>query len=145
MERIVANSDVGPVTASPDQRAVVARALITISLAAGTLGLGIPFGSASGPESTTITPLEWIISILAIIGALGLLVDFLHPWRSILWRTAFAEMAVGFLWISSAVYELIVPSDASVQWRVAHALMYAGYAVLALTTWRWINRGRIRR
>jgi hypothetical protein len=118
--------------------------LITITLALGTLGLAVPFGSASGPFTFELTPLELIISGLAFIGSLGLLLDFLHPWRSYLWRTAFAEGAVGFLWMSSAIYELINPGEATINWRIGHFLMYLGYAALALTTWRWVNRGNTR-
>lgn len=131
-------------TASPEQSLQVARGLITIALAWGTLGLAIPFGSAQGPFNLNINPLEVFLSLLALVGALGLLVDFIHPWRSRLWQMGFAEMAVGFLWASASFYELVVPSLATWEWRIAHALMYGGYSVLALTTWRWINKGNTR-
>ena len=117
---------------------------MTISLAWGTLGLAVPFGSASGPFVFTIDPLEVIISILALVATIGLLVDFWHPWQSRLWRIGFAEMAVGFLWSAGAFYELIVPSPATLNWRIGHALIYGGYAILALTSWRWINHGNTR-
>lgn len=140
----MASSDAPEITASPEQSRQVWRALSTITLVVGTLGLAVPFGSSNGPTSFSITPLEIIISILAAIAAVGLAVDFFHPWRSVLWRTAFAEMMVGFLWSSAAVYELINPGNVTLNWRVGHFLMYAGYAVLALTAWRWVNRGNTR-
>jgi hypothetical protein len=148
---LVAGSDAGPLTEEPEaphasnaQKADVGRALITIALAWGTLGLSIPFGSESGQFLFTINPLEIFLSVLAFIGAVGLLVDFWHPWRSWLWRVGFAEMAVGFLWTAASIYELIVPSAATFQWRLGHSLIYGGYAILALTTWRWINKGNTR-
>jgi len=130
--------------ASSAQSAQVARALITVSLAWATLGLAVPFGSSGGASNLDVTPLEWIISIAALVTALGLLLDLVHPWRSVLWRIGFSEMFTGFLWAASAAYELFLPGDATLLWRVGHALIYGGYAVLALTAWRWINVGRIR-
>jgi hypothetical protein len=104
----------------------------------------VPFGSATGPFVDTIDPLEWVISALALIGVAGLLLDFFHPWRSRLWRSAVAEMMVGFLWSASAFYEVIVPSPATWEWRLGHGFIYGGFAVLALSSWRWINKGNIR-
>ena len=146
MGRVVASSDAEPLAphASADQKAEVGRALITIGLAWGTLGLAVPFGSSTGPFVFEITPLEIFISVLALVGAVGLMVDFFHPWRSYLWKTGFAEMMVGFLWSAASVYELIVPAPITLQWRLGHALIYGGYAVLSLSTWRWINKGRTR-
>jgi hypothetical protein len=142
----MASGDPGSVnpTASSEQRAEVGRALITISLAWGTLGLAVPFGSSTGPFVFEITPLEVFISLLALVGAIGLVLDFFHPWRSYLWRVGFAEMMVGFLWSAASVYELIVPGPTTIEWRLGHSLMYGGYAILSLTTWRWINKGNTR-
>jgi hypothetical protein len=134
---------------TPDRQSVlVARDTITISLAVACLGQSLPFGAASGPTNSgldDLNPLEWTLSILLFLMAVALVLNFFHPWRSWAWRVGLAEMIAGAIWVMVGTYELLVPNDSTTLWRLGHALPAFGWAILALTTWRWVNVGRTRR
>ena len=138
------NPSTAPERGNFDAHLVFARAVITLSLFIATLGVSIPFGASSGQFTWDLNPLEWILSGLAFLSALGLLLDFIHPWRSWLYRVGVAEMAAGGVWAAIGSYELFLPGATTWPWRLGHALPAFGWMVLALTVWRWINVARTR-
>jgi hypothetical protein len=132
------------VSAAPTQSYNVARATITAALAVASFGQSLPFGASTGPTVFELNPLEIILSVLLFLTACALVLNFFHPWNSWLYRHGIAEMVAGGVWVAVGTYELLLPNEATITWRLGHALPAYGWAILALTTWRWINVGRLR-
>jgi hypothetical protein len=132
------------------------RVIITLGLAIACLGTAIPYGTASGGIVLLLNPLEWGLSALAALACLGLVLDLLHPWGErhrvpgAVWgarlhTSGFAFMVAGAVWAALTAYVCLLPGEFTVAWRLGHALENAGWAVLALSAWRWIAVGTRRR
>jgi hypothetical protein len=93
--------------------------------------------------------LEWTLSILAGIAALGLIADLLYPWGLVhdapgvqwgtrLRRSGVAFLLAGLMWAVLTAYVMLLPSEETAfAWRIGHALPGLGWMFLSLTTWRY--------
>lgn len=113
-----------------------ARTVAIIALAVATLGVAIPYGTASGPTTTHLDPLEWILSALALIAGLALVAGLIPALNPGARASGAAFMVAGFVWTVIAAYDALLPGDLTVVWRLGHAIPDVGWAILALTAWR---------
>jgi hypothetical protein len=127
----------------PDRYTRRPRRFITAALAIATLGAAIPYGTATGGTTSDVTVLEIVLSALALVAALGLIADLIPHLNPTAYALGLAHMVAGFMWMSVAVYVLLLP-HLTLLWRLGHALPSLGWAVLALTTWRWVVTSRRR-
>lgn len=118
------------------------RRAITFSLAVATAGEAIPYGTASGPTSHAVVPLETGLSIAAGVAVIALVVDLVSwsAFASTYRRLSIAYALTGATWLTLASYDALL-DGATVTWRVAHVLVDVGIALLALHTWRFTARG----
>ena len=122
-------------TISPDPRA---RLVATLALAVATLGVAIPYGTASGGSNLHLNLLEWVLSALALLAGLGLVADLVPHLNPGAHARGLAFMTAGFVWTAIAAYDALVPGDLTLWWRLGHAIPDVGWAIIGLTAWRII-------
>jgi hypothetical protein len=116
------------------------RTIATVALALATLGIAVPYGTATGgDEPMNLNVVEWVGSVLALIVALGLIADLVPRINPSAHATGLVFMLAGFLWMLVTAYQMLAPGDLTFVWRLGHGLADLGWAVLALTVWRLIT------
>lgn len=114
------------------------RKVAAFALALATLGVAIPYGTASGGGDPTVATLEWVLSALALVSGLGLLADLVPHINPSAYARGLAFMVAGGTWAVIAAYQFTVLGDFTIWWRIGHAVPSLAWAVLGLTAWRLV-------
>lgn len=116
------------------------RVAVTVSLVVALVGLALPYGASTpGDETVGLTPLEWALSVLGVLAAIGLLLDLFRPLHPRLKASGVAFAGAGGVWFAVAAYHLLVSSQVGLIYALSMAFQCLGWGLLALYEWRVVR------
>jgi O-antigen/teichoic acid export membrane protein len=112
------------------------RVAVTVALVVALVGLALPYGASTPGDDAGLTPLEWCLSALALLAALGLVLDATRPLHPRLSASGVAFAVAGAVWVAVAAYHVLISGDVGLTYALSEALRCLGWAALALYEWR---------
>lgn len=115
------------------------RVAATLALAVALGGLSLPYGASTPGAESGLTPLEWTLSGLALVAALGLMLDLWRPLHPRLKASGVAFAVAAAVWFAVAAYHLLIAADIGLVYALSEALRCLGWGALALYEWRVVS------
>jgi hypothetical protein len=100
-----------------------------LALIVGTSGAAIPFGFESGPQGSSVTNFEWVLTGIFIISLIGIILRAFNKFRP--WANQFVLLNAA-AWATFATYAGVFARVNTWQYRTGFSLIFFGYAVSAL-------------